>query len=174
MKESVTVIENPNPGEEITEGGQYFREIVRISKQFSGWTLYEQPMLNSMQPDFILVHPKQGILIIEVKDWHLKSPEYMKHAQVQGANGNYFTDNPVDQVTAYKDLILKYELDTYLEAIEHYSDKAFAMITPIVYFHNSTREKALNFVGNIDPIECLVWSKADLEELCAETAKRDD
>ncbi len=174
MPKQVTIIEAPNRRNEMTEGEKHLKETIQASKQFSGWILYEQPKLNSMQPDFILTHPQKGILIIEVKDWDLQSPEYLNNGQVIGANGNYFTDNPVDQVTAYKELILKYELDTFLEAIEHHSDSAFEMITPIVYFHNATRENALNFVGNLDPKECLVWSKVDLDKLCLESVKRDD
>src|SRR5690625_6773820 len=57
-------------------------------------------------------------------------------------NINYFTDNPVNQVMTYKELILKYELDTFLEAVEHYDDTAFKMMTPIVYFHQATRKNA--------------------------------
>lgn len=174
MKEYVTVIENPNPRDEVTEGKAYLLETIRTSKQFKNWTLYERPMLNSMQPDFILLHPRKGILIIEVKAWHLESPEYMENGQVQGANGHYFTDNPVDHVNAYKDLILKYELDTFIEAMEHQGDKAFEMITPVVYFHDAPRDKAMKFVGDIDSMACLIWTKTDLEELCSVDVIRDD
>ena len=35
--------------------------------------IYFQPFFNGDQPDIIVVRPKYGILIIEVKDWSLDS-----------------------------------------------------------------------------------------------------
>src|SRR5699024_5291546 len=108
------------------------------------------------QPGFILTHSQKGILIIEVKDWSLEAPEYLKNGQVRGANGNYFTDNPVNQVMTYKELILKYELDTFLEAVEHYDDTAFKMMTPIVYFHHAKERMRLILQGilNLKTVLC--------------------
>src|SRR5690625_3380430 len=74
----------------------------------------------------------------------------------------------------YKELILKYELDTFLEAVEYYDDTAFKMMTPIVYFHHATRENAVNFTGDIESDNCLVWSRSDLDELSSQDTKRDD
>ncbi len=163
-----------NDKSKVTEAEKYIREKIKNAKQFAGWTLYEQPHLNSMRPDFILLHPSKGILIIEVRDWELEGPDYLNNAQVLGATGNYYTDNPARQVMAYKDLILKYELDTYLEAIDYHGSQAFDMMTPIVYFHHATRENAVSFIGDIDSKDCLVWSKTDLDELCGDNAERDD
>src|SRR5699024_1331382 len=106
--------------------------------------------------------------------WSLEAPEYLKNGQVRGANGNYFTDNPVNQVMTYKELILKYELDTFLEAVEHYDDTAFKMMTPIVYFHQATRKNAVNFTRNIEHEDYLVWSRSDLDEISYTDAKSDD
>lgn len=174
MSKQVTFVGALNRKTSITEGEKYLKEKMLSSPVFSGWTVYEQPRINSMQPGFILTHSQKGILIIEVKDWSLEAPEYLKNGQVRGANGNYFTDNPVNQVMTYKELILKYELDTFLEAVEHYDDTAFKMMTPIVYFHQATRKNAVNFTRNIEPEDCLVWSRSDLDELSSPDAKRDD
>src|SRR5699024_2484065 len=113
--------------------------------------VYEQPRINSMQPGFILTHSQKGILIIEVKDWSLEAPEYLKNGQVRGANGNYFTDNPVNQVMTYKELILKYELDTFLEAVEHYDVTALESMRTDVEINQATRKNAVNFTKNIEP-----------------------
>src|SRR5699024_2544621 len=50
----------------------------------------------------------------------------------------------------------------------------FKMMTPIVYFHQATRKNAVNFTRNIEPEDCLVWSRSDLDELSSPDAKRDD
>src|SRR5699024_7686497 len=48
------------------------------------------------------------------------------------------------------------------------------MMTPIVYFHHATRKNAVNFTRNIEPEDCLVWSRSDLDELSSPDAERDD
>ena len=41
-----------------------------------GWEIYIQPHLNGLRPDFVLLHPENGIAVYEVKDWNLGSMEY--------------------------------------------------------------------------------------------------
>src|SRR5690625_1352510 len=118
MSKQVTFVGALNRKNSITEGEKYLKEKLVSSPVFSGWTVYEQPRINSMQPDFILTHSQKGILIIEVKDWSLEAPEYLKNGQVRGANDNYITDHPINQVMTYIELIYKYELDTFLERSE--------------------------------------------------------
>jgi hypothetical protein len=50
------------------------REIASyLSSNFSDdWEIYVQPFLNGSKPDIIILNPKKGIMIIEVKDWDLK------------------------------------------------------------------------------------------------------
>ena len=33
------------------------------------WEIYIQPPLNGLRPDFVLLNPKFGIAVFEVKDW---------------------------------------------------------------------------------------------------------
>lgn len=65
------IIENFNPSDPRTEGEKYLMDNFSTSPRFNGWTIFEQPHINSMKPDFILLHPHKGIIIIEVKDWNL-------------------------------------------------------------------------------------------------------
>lgn len=164
--QNLTIIENPNPREKATDGELYLKHMLSNSPRFAGWTLYEQPVINSMHPDFILTHEDKGILIIEVKDWHLNPPQYLNNAQVLWADGRYHSENPVDQVISYKDLISKYELNSFLDANELYQKKSYAMITTIVYFHVADRQRALAFCNYPKPDKCLIWTKFDLNELC--------
>ena len=172
MKKTVITIQSTK--NKLTKSETYIIEKIKQSKRFAGWTLYEKPHLNSMRPDFILAHPQKGILLIEVRDWSLEAPDYSSNNQVKGVTDKYYTDNPVKQITSYKNLILKYELDSFLEAVESYGKQAFDMMTPIVYFHHASRADALNFVGEVDPSTCLIWTKKDLDDLTNDQAKRDD
>lgn len=174
-RKGVKVIENPNTREPLQEGEKYFKEKICSSYIFDEWTLYEQPIINSMHPDFILTHPEKGVLIVEVKDWHLRPPTYSNDGMVLGSNGKYINKNPISQVRAYKDMILKYELDEFLNANEKYSSFSAAMVMTITYFHVALRDRALEFCGNPNHKYYLVWTKSELDYLCdTPSSKRND
>ena len=40
------------------------------------WEIYLQPHLNGLKPDFVLLNPKVGIAVFEVKDWNLQAMQY--------------------------------------------------------------------------------------------------
>lgn len=42
----------------------------------TSWEIYIQPHLNGLRPDFVLLHPKCGIAVYEVKDWSLGGMDY--------------------------------------------------------------------------------------------------
>src|SRR5690625_5796184 len=86
MSKQVTFVGALNRKTSITEGEKYLKEKMLSSPVFSGWTVYEQPRINSMQPGFILTHSQKGILIIEVKDWSLeaRSEEHTSELQSRG------------------------------------------------------------------------------------------
>lgn len=167
------LVKNPNPREPATAGEDYLLQQLLQCKLFEGWTIFEQPIINSMHPDFVLTHEDKGIIIIEVKDWHLQPPQYMPNGQVLWADGHYHYDNPVDQVTHYKDQFLKYELKSFLEANNIHSQTAYGFISTVVYYHCANHSQALAFSNNPYPKKCMIWTKNDLEELCS-VQKRDD
>ncbi|EST54236.1 hypothetical protein T458_12795 [Brevibacillus panacihumi W25] len=173
-RKGVTVVENPNTREPITEGEQYFKDRICSTPLFDGWTLYEQPIVNSMHPDFILSHREKGIFIIEVKDWHLDIPRYGSDGLIRGENGRDIKKNPVFQVKSYKELILRYEIHEFVNATENYQQQAQAMVTPIIYFHVAKRDRALDFCGYPNPKECLIWTRSDLDYLCQTSHRNDD
>ena len=39
------------------------------------WEIYLQPHINGMIPDFVLLHPSRGVVILEVKDWSGSGPD---------------------------------------------------------------------------------------------------
>lgn len=76
------------------------------------WDIYIQPHLNGLRPDFVLLNPKVGIAVFEVKDWNFDAINY--RIQKNGKNipkliaakgGQSFSkqkENPIEQVYQYK------------------------------------------------------------------------
>lgn len=54
-------------------------------------------------PDFVVLHPNQGIVVLEVKDWRLSTIGHANSKQVEliTDRGNVSTDNPFEQVRNY-------------------------------------------------------------------------
>ena len=82
------------------------------------WEIYIQPHLNGLRPDFVLLNPKVGIAVFEVKDWNLQAMPYqVKYLPSKSSNnpelwstsrdGTEFRvkDNPVEKVLLYKNSI---------------------------------------------------------------------
>ncbi|MEL6468566.1 MAG: UvrD-helicase domain-containing protein [Cyanobacteria bacterium J06623_4] len=78
------------------------------------WEIYIQPHLNGLRPDFVLLNPKVGIAVYEVKHWNLNAMPYQvkyseKVAELWATNpqGVDFrvTDNPALKIRLYKDCI---------------------------------------------------------------------
>lgn len=57
------------------------------------WEIYIEPHLNGLRPDFVLLHPKAGIAVFEVKDWNLDAVAPRRAAE------------SLDQVLLYKEEI---------------------------------------------------------------------
>lgn len=76
------------------------------------WEIYLQPHLNGLRPDFVLLHPKAGIAVFEVKDWNLDAMEYYAEGRpgkspilLARRDGQYFSiqsQNPVEKIFRYK------------------------------------------------------------------------
>lgn len=157
-----TIIENYNSNDPRTEGENYLLEVFRTTTRFEGWTVFEQPHINSMKPDFILTHPQKGILIIEVKDWNLNSKVYDKDGYIRGTDGNYYKSNPINQVEYYKKNILHYQLSSSVNLSESFSSDYFACIETIVYFHYASKDVAMKYC-NATNSRTKIWTKTDID-----------
>ena len=82
------------------------------------WEIYIQPHLNGLRPDFVLLNPRVGIGVFEVKDWNLDAMDRWVEEGPGGAptlwgrdaSGRRFRiparDNPIAKVEEYKKAIL--------------------------------------------------------------------
>ncbi len=102
------------------------------------WDIYLQPHLNGLRPDIVLLSPKIGIAVFEIKDWDLDALHYWVETQPQkkpklmgrkdGKSFSLQSKNPIEQVHRYKQEI--YEL--YCPRLE--SRRGFGAITAGVIF----------------------------------------
>ena len=85
------------------------------------WEIYVQRHLNGLKPDFVLLHPEGGVLILEVKDWTLDTWKIQWKTRPQAAplpvgchGATELTQrNPVEQVLNYRSEIANlYAIDT--------------------------------------------------------------
>jgi hypothetical protein len=109
------------------------------------WEIYIQPHLNGLRPDFVLLNPKIGIAVIEVKDWNLDAMRYFVKKRDSGRkelyaemDGREFpVDNPFSRVKDYKDAIF----EVYCPRLQ--KKAGYAAISPIVIFPFAARERVL-------------------------------
>lgn len=76
------------------------------------WEIYLQPHLNGLRPDFVLLNPKVGVAVYEVKDWNLNAMNYYMHCdhvrppqlmgQKDGISFSLQKENPIEKVIRYK------------------------------------------------------------------------
>ncbi|EJT6165014.1 NERD domain-containing protein [Clostridium perfringens] len=159
------IIENFNSSDPITEGEEYLLNKFKTSPRFKGWTIFEQPHINSMKPDFILLHSDKGIIIIEVKDWNLSSETYENGGYIWGGNGERIKKNPINQVENYKNSILKMELTNSIEFSEEFHDEFFGCIETVVYFHKATIYQAKKLCEK-DNNYTKIWTKNEFDYIC--------
>jgi hypothetical protein len=80
------------------------------------WEIYIQPHLNGLRPDFVILHPRAGVVVLEVKDWDFAAMRYRtSSADADGAPQlQVFTDvgwrskegaNPIKSLAVYRDEI---------------------------------------------------------------------
>lgn len=126
----------------LTEGERrvldWFMEILP-----SGWEIYIQPHLNGLRPDFVLLHPKCGIAVYEVKDWNLQSLDYFVQEGRCGPrlmgrrDGKTFSLGSRDPVSA----IDQYKREIYdLYAPSLLAGSGFGSIVAGVIFTNATTQ----------------------------------
>lgn len=114
------------------------------------WEIYLQPFLNGTRPDIVLFNPGVGVMIIEVKDWHLSNYRFAKaednqlRFQVRDSSGQYHTKkNPIYQVEYYRQTILGQLMPDMGELVDG-DEKALGLIKIGLYFHNATSVEAQN------------------------------
>lgn len=118
------------------------------------WEIYVQPHMNGLCPDFVLVNPHVGIVIIEVKDWNLSAMDYswenargtsVSTSLMASKDGKKFRiENPIDKLNLYKDELL----NLYCPNLGlQFKDAHYApVITTALVLANETSSNARRFM----------------------------
>ena len=135
-----TIVTDADRRGERTPGELHLFQVLSAAQRsghLDGWGIYEQPHLNGDRPDFVLLHPERGIVVIEVKDWDLAHPENAIRAHA-----------PFDQVQRYHQNLLQLYARNYIELEEAFGDLAFGVVETAIYFHNASEQTARRFLQN--------------------------
>ena len=92
------------------------RKVIRLFHQKlpAEWEIYVQPHLNGLRPDIVLLHPRVGVAVFEIKDWDLRAMRYYAKNGRDGRpmlmacdkRGKHFSreaDNPINKILLYKE-----------------------------------------------------------------------
>lgn len=103
--------------------------------------VYFQPCFNGDRPDIVLMSPRAGLIIIEVKDWNLDlySVDVGNKWAVKLPSGSQKVKSPFAQVFAYKKNFFDIHVNGLLEKSLK-NEAFFKMIKTYVYFHNGSKE----------------------------------
>ncbi|MDE0206191.1 MAG: NERD domain-containing protein [Candidatus Tectomicrobia bacterium] len=84
----------------VTTGERRFASRLEHLLEDDYWCFYDVPVGKRRRyPDFIILHPRRGLLFLEVKDWKLQSILRIDHqtVELEFANGPQTRVNPVEQ-----------------------------------------------------------------------------
>lgn len=109
------------------------------------WEIYLQPHLNGLRPDFVILNPNAGIVVIEVKDWNLNAMDYFVKSRDNGhhelcarRDGQEFAiPNPFATIRKYKREIF----NIYCPRLPERA--GFGAVTPVVIFPFAPRDRVL-------------------------------
>ena len=112
------------------------------------WMIFAQPYLNGSRPDVVILNPKFGMTIIEVKDWNLKSYCWENGKLcVKKGDRNHEIENPIDKANYYKSIIFGLLVPRLGEAADK-NRKVFGFIKTALYLHKMGGKEAKDFFNN--------------------------
>lgn len=135
----------------LTDGERRVIDLFDANLQ-ADWEIYVQPHLNGLRPDIVLLHPRVGVAVFEVKDWNLGAMQYYAESVGSGravlmardGNGKTFSreaENPINKILLYKEELF----DLYCPRLD--SRAGFAVITAGLIFPCSPRSEVERVFG---------------------------
>jgi hypothetical protein len=110
----------------------------------SGWEIYYAPHLNGVRPDFVLLNPRVGIAVYEVKDWVLSDETCElvggRLARSDSRGHRWIEHNPADKAAGYREEIR----ELYCPSLPH---DGVAAVTAGAILPYTSQEDAERFLG---------------------------
>lgn len=112
-------------------------------EEYNGWLIFVQPYLNGSRPDIIIVHPRIGVQIFEVKDVNIDNYSFQKendeklHLYVSNSSGSYPVKSPKKQVEYYHAKLTGLLVPQIGEIIDE-NISNYGLVRTALYFHNAS------------------------------------
>jgi hypothetical protein len=81
------------------------------------YEVFFQPFLNGDRPDIIVMRKGFGVIVIEVKDWHLNNYYLDAQRKWRVRHNNSFIKSPIDQALRYKENLYNLHIESLLASI---------------------------------------------------------
>ena len=110
------------------------------------WEVYVQPFLNGSRPDIVILNPKMGVMIIEVKDWDLNKYFFENEKlYVKTNRGKQIIDreSPINQARHYRNNLI-----SLIPRLDEITDKDFRAISVGLYFNKELKDDVKTFFSN--------------------------
>ena len=122
-----------------TEGELFLLEFL-VANFGDDAEVYFQPCFNGDRPDIVVMSPKGGVIIIEVKDWNLDlySVDSNNKWSVRTESRSRAVKSPFAQVFFYKKNFFDIHVNGLLEKSLK-NDAFFKVINTYVYFHRGSK-----------------------------------
>ncbi|GAB4214580.1 MAG: hypothetical protein OHK0012_12910 [Synechococcales cyanobacterium] len=88
----------------MTSGERRLAQVLQDVLDDDYWIWYDIPLgVKRRHPDFLILHPRQGLIVVEVKDWSLDTLQQLdpETATILTATGTVKTANPLRQARDY-------------------------------------------------------------------------
>lgn len=125
------------------------------------WEIFVQPYLNGSRPDIVILNPKVGVMIYEVKDWALETYQWKKNKQI--AKSEVFKH--FKQVDHYRKKIIEQLIPDIGEKIDS-NQEAFGIVKTGIYLHKIKGTDARKLFGTCNHIStCRYMAKIGFDDL---------
>lgn len=154
-----------NKSIELTSGENKVLEILKklYSNVEHDVYIYSQQVISTRRPDFVIIDPKRGISILEVKDWskgYIKSVNKRKVELVDKT-----CDNPNIQVSGYKSIISGSLFNKGCESITEEEISPVIIFTSLSNKSQEYQELSMLFTSNIRYIFKEDLNKLSIDDL---------
>ena len=154
-----------NKSIELTSGENKVLEILKkiYSNVEHDVYIYSQQVISTRRPDFVIIDPKRGISILEVKDWskgYIKSVNKRKVELV-----DKICDNPNIQVSGYKSIISGSLFNKGCESITEEEISPVIIFTSLSNKSQEYQELSMLFTSNIRYIFKEDLNKLSIDDL---------